>query len=219
MKLVAKYKEGEKVRRVYDQAKAPLQRLLRSEILPAASQQYLNEVAQALDPLRLLDQLERLQQALWRGAESASPLTHDDPVSSLLCFCVQDCLEGSFVSEEEILVPASRWQKRQGEVQPSAEVLDWPRTSKDPFEGKWDLILSLILAHPEWSGSDLFEEMQRLFPGCYRPSQQRTLQNGLRKIRARLLSRMQEPWPQEVIQREVPIPVVAESDQHVQEAE
>ncbi|HEY4389100.1 MAG TPA: hypothetical protein VGN34_32030 [Ktedonobacteraceae bacterium] len=106
-----------------------------------------------------------------------------------------------------------------GDAQYGTEVFDWPRTSKDPFEGKWELILSLVLAHPEWSGSDLFEEMQRLFPGCYRSSQQSTLHHGLRKIRARLLSSMQELWPQEVIQRNVPIPVVAGSDQREQEAD
>jgi hypothetical protein len=114
-------------------------------------------VVQVLDPLCLLQQLERLQQALWRHDGSAAPLAHDDMVPSLLRFCVQDCLEGFLVSEAKI--PAPAWRGQLG-----AEMLDWPRTSKDPFEGKWELILSLVLAHPEWSGSDLFEELQRRFP-------------------------------------------------------
>jgi hypothetical protein len=58
------------------------------------------------------------------------------------------------------------------------------------------VILSFVLAHPEWSGSDLFQEVQRLFPGRYHPSQLSTLQHGLRKIRAHLLEMMEEPWPQ-----------------------
>jgi site-specific recombinase XerD len=78
--------------------------------------------------------------------------------------------------------------------------LDWPRTTKDPFEGVWEIIFSGALAHPEWSGSDLFQEVQRLFPGRYLPSQQSTLQHGLRKIRAHLLEILHEPWPHEVIQ-------------------
>ena len=61
MKLLSKQREGKKVRYVYDPAKTPLQRLLLSGILPAQKQQELSEVAQALDPVRLLHQLELLQ--------------------------------------------------------------------------------------------------------------------------------------------------------------
>ncbi|BCL83711.1 tyrosine-type recombinase/integrase [Ktedonobacteria bacterium brp13] len=217
MKLRSKHGEGEKVRRVYDPAKTPLQRLLLSGILSVASQHHLSEVVQAIDPLRLLGQLECLQQALWRCANSASPLMQDASTPSLLRFCIQGCLEGSLAPEESTPAPVSVWHELQGDVPHGTDVLDWPRTSKDPFEGKWELILSLVLAHQEWSGSNLFEEMQRLFPGCYRPSQLRTLQSGLRKIRARLLNSVEEPWPEEVIQASVFIPSEAEADQ--QEAE
>jgi hypothetical protein len=50
MKLLSKYPSGEKVRRVYDPAKTPLQRLLLSGILPADRQQELGEVGKTLDP-------------------------------------------------------------------------------------------------------------------------------------------------------------------------
>ncbi len=49
MKLLAKQRDGKKVRYVYDSAKTPLQRLLLSGVLPAEMQQELTEVAQALD--------------------------------------------------------------------------------------------------------------------------------------------------------------------------
>jgi len=39
---------------VYDPAKTPLQRVLLSGVLPAQKQQELTEVAQALDPIRLI---------------------------------------------------------------------------------------------------------------------------------------------------------------------
>src|SRR3989440_4568131 len=73
MKLLAKEREGKKVRYVYDSAKTPLQRLLLSDMLPAHKQQELTEVAQALDPVRLLHQLEQLQQAVFRCASGCSP--------------------------------------------------------------------------------------------------------------------------------------------------
>src|SRR6185437_4384409 len=63
MKLQTKEREGSKVRRTYDQAQTPMQRLLASGVLPPAKQQELHRIAQALDPMRLLTQLEHLQKA------------------------------------------------------------------------------------------------------------------------------------------------------------
>jgi hypothetical protein len=54
MKLQTKQREGSKVRRTYDQAQTPLQRLLASGELAAVKHQELVRVTQALDPLRLL---------------------------------------------------------------------------------------------------------------------------------------------------------------------
>src|SRR5947209_5146711 len=56
--LQAKQREGSKLRRTYDEAQTPMQRLLVSEALPANKQQELLRITQALDPLRLLQQLE-----------------------------------------------------------------------------------------------------------------------------------------------------------------
>ena len=83
---------------------------------------------------------------------------------------------------------------------------------RDPFEGKWDLIRSLVLAHPEWSGRTLFQELQRLFPGSYQPSQLSTLQMGLRKIRAWSLELDKVPNSQEIIQAEAVPPSVFQAD-------
>lgn len=59
MKLQTKQREGSKVRRRYDLAQTPLERLLASGVLTAEQRQELERVAQALDPLRLLAQLEQ----------------------------------------------------------------------------------------------------------------------------------------------------------------
>ena len=73
MKLQSKQRDGKKVRYVYDSAKTPLQRLLLSGILPVEMRQELTEVARALDPIRLFQQLEQLQQAIFRCAVGRSP--------------------------------------------------------------------------------------------------------------------------------------------------
>ncbi len=78
-------------------------------------------------------------------------------------------------------------------------VLGWRRTHKDPFAGEREQITSWLIANPERSSGDIFRELQRLSPGRYQPLQIRTLQRGMRKIRAYLLETREEQWQEEVI--------------------
>ena len=88
-------------------------------------------------------------------------------------------------------------------------MLGWRRTHKDPFEGEWEQILSWLVANPERSSGDIFRELQRRSPGRYKPLQIRTLQRGMRKIRACLLETQEEQWQVEVIRGQLPSPVPA----------
>jgi len=83
-------------------------------------------------------------------------------------------------------------------------VLGWRRTHKDPFAGEWEQILSWLVANPERSSGDIFRELQCRSPGRYQPLQIRTLQRGMRKIRAYLLETQQEQWQDEVIRGPLP---------------
>jgi hypothetical protein len=143
-------------------------RLLLSGILPEATQHPLSEVAQALDPIRLLRQVEHLQQTVWRCVVTPFPLPS---TASPVPFCVERCLPEGSLPEEQGTAAPSVPSLLQDAPQPERELPDWSRTMRDPFEGKWDLICSLVLAHPEWSGRTLFQELQQLFPGSYQPSQ------------------------------------------------
>jgi hypothetical protein len=78
-------------------------------------------------------------------------------------------------------------------------VLGWRHTHKDPFEGEWEQITSWLMANPERSSGDIFRELQRRSSGRYQPLQIRTLQRGMRKIRACLLENREEQWQVEVI--------------------
>jgi len=89
-------------------------------------------------------------------------------------------------------------------------VLGWRRTHKNPFEGEWEQILSWLVINPERSSVDIFRELQRRSPGRYQPLQIRTLQRGMRKIRAFLLAKREEQWQVEVIGGPFPLPFSAE---------
>jgi site-specific recombinase XerD len=69
LKLQTQVSQGERVRREYDVAQTPLQRLLASGVLSGDRQRELHEWVQQLDPLRLSEQLDALRDALLRGAD------------------------------------------------------------------------------------------------------------------------------------------------------
>src|SRR5229473_3371816 len=136
MKLQAKQRNGKKVQCVYDPAKTPLQRLLLSGALPAHKQQELTEVAQALDPILPIEQLEQLQQAVFRCAVSCSPFvpnTHSIPIRD---FSIERCTAGMFRSSRRASDPAAVLHTLYQEQERRKRVLGWRRTQKDPFEGE-----------------------------------------------------------------------------------
>ena len=133
---MAKQREGKKVRHVYDPAKTPLQRLLLSGVLPAQKQQELLEVAHALDPIRLFQHVEQLQQAVFRCAVSCSPFVSPIPSASIRVFSVERCTAGKFPVEGSIPDPAAGLQTLYREQERRKWVLGWRRTRKDPFAGE-----------------------------------------------------------------------------------
>jgi hypothetical protein len=99
MKLLAKQCDGKKMRRIYDPAKTPLQRLLLSHVLPEAKEQELQREAQVLDPLRLFRHLQDLLQALM-GLRTSVVATSASP-ATLLPFCIERCIGTSGQSSSE----------------------------------------------------------------------------------------------------------------------
>jgi hypothetical protein len=149
MKLLSKERDGKKVRCVYDPAKTPLQRLLLSGVLSAQQQQELTEVAQALDPIRLFQQVEQLQQAVFRCAVNCSPFVPSIPPTPLRTFSVERCMAGDVLAERSVPDPAAGLESLYREQERRKRVLGWRRTHTDPFEGEWEQVFSWLVANPE----------------------------------------------------------------------
>lgn len=186
MKLVSKQIEGRTIHRSYDTAKTPLRRVLLSEMLSLSQQQELCAIGKAFDPLRLFQQVEQLQQAILRCEAGRSSASQSMPRPKLLPFDLAGC------AAELVLPQARAADALPQQEQEHGSVLNWRRTSKDPFAGHWELILSWVQANPTRSSGDILRELQSLSPGRYEGSHLRTLQRGMRKIRAHLLQTQQE---------------------------
>src|SRR5438552_837831 len=104
MKLRTKTRTGSRVRRTYGPAQTPFQRVLASGVLDPVSERRLKAVHWALDPVRLLHQLETLQEALWRHALFRT--RGKAPTSELLAvhFDINTCGVGSDEATPESVV-------------------------------------------------------------------------------------------------------------------
>lgn len=91
MKLLARRVEGRTIHRMYNTARAPLQRVLLSDVLSSSQHYELCAVAKALDPLRLFQQVERLRQAFFRCEAGRSSDSQSTLTSELLLFDLAGC--------------------------------------------------------------------------------------------------------------------------------
>ena len=69
MKVISKTRHGAKVHKVYDTARTPYQRLLKSGVLTEAKQQELAMTYHGLNPVLLLKQINESLECLWKLAE------------------------------------------------------------------------------------------------------------------------------------------------------
>ena len=96
-----------------------------------------------LTPLRLFQQVEQLQQATLRCEADRFSVSRQTPTSPLVLFDLAGCaMELDFQEARE---PAELPQ----EEQESMAVLNWRRTSKDPFAGQWKHILTWVQSEPD----------------------------------------------------------------------
>jgi site-specific recombinase XerD len=174
MKLQSKHIEGEHERRVYDEAKTPLQRVLLSGVLPQ-QQLELKESVESLDPLRLVQHVEELQRAVWLCAEGS-------PGTTLVRFSLS-----AYVSAAARPSPREALDAPAQEASAPAEVRDWSRSMDDPFLGEWEQIHAYVCARPMASAGEILREWQRRFPEGFVDGHLALLQRRLREMRTHLV--------------------------------
>jgi hypothetical protein len=194
MKLKEKQRQGSRVRKRYDQAQTPFQRLLASEQLEETGEVHLQEVYQTLDPVQVLKQIRILQEGLWRHAVQAPPA--EEPLPPTV-FDLQACLSAGGVTGmngklspelmELLDTTPEQQQKRKYHRQKKHAQPRTYRTRKDPFEEVNAELHRWFLEAPDSTGKMLLQKLQRHYPDRYPDRLLRTLQRRLRV------------WRQEVI--------------------
>lgn len=198
MKLREKHREKSRVQRIHDPAQTPFQRLRASNVLSPDRFEKLNAIHQAIDPVRLLRQIETLQDALWRHAV-LPPLAKPEDSAEKAEVRFRDLCDLSGETEQpspsldDVLKPETR-NKRKYRRSKKSKVVPWWRTRTDSFEHAWDEIQSWLEQNPERTAKSILRELQEHFPGWYEDGQPRTLQRRVQSWRAQAVITFNDGW-------------------------
>lgn len=176
-KLAEKTRVGARVSKRYHAPLTPCARLLASEAVAEQVKVRLREIAETLDPLRLLDEIRKMQHHLAALADGEQPHTPLSPHEDL----------GRFLASL-----STAWCA--GEVRPTHCAKPRPsrqwRTRTDPFASVWPELCRCLEVEPDQTGLQLFERLQREHPGVFPDGQLRTLQRRLKDWRTQAARRL-----------------------------
>lgn len=174
-KLLSKSRIGAKVTKKFLSPQTPCDRLLSDPRVSTESKDYLSATRREQDPLELLHEIRKTQQALVSLSTEGS--LSQTQQSSL----------------EEFLAQLPELWKR-GEARPThqpkpARTRNY-RTRIDPFEGDWTTILEWLEKQPDATGSSLLERLIAKSPDKYGEKQLRTLQRRIGQWRYIMAKRL-----------------------------
>ncbi len=149
LKLLSKHREGAHVSKKYDQAQTPYERVLLSEIDAKIKRKLMRQYKQ-LDAVSLLEDIQTLQQQLWRHATTAG-------------------------SSGDQTVKTPRFYRKEPKVDKRKGPRHWT-TRKDPFEDVKDEINEILTSNPCQTAVGLLRELTAKYPDKFSPQHRRSLQ-------------------------------------------
>lgn len=220
MKLLTKKRIGSRVKKSYDLAQTPYQRLQAAAGVPLAVKERLKAQFIALDPVQLLTDIRSRQDALWsyayveRTTSLPAPLSnngawsHSEPTVILEEGSDQagrgdNGAAASHNDHSPIRPPTLeadetderryRHSKRQRRPYQGPR---WWRTRKDPFAEVWSEAERQLAQTPDLTAKALFERLQQRYPDQFDDKRLRTFQRRVRAWRMRyILQQDEQPEP------------------------
>jgi hypothetical protein len=180
-KLAAKERDGAKVTKRYYPPQTPCERLLEAESVPVATKNTLREVAAALDPLKLLEEMRAIQAYLAALANGETPpaMTADPPDilnRSQTAVSADSATSSATNDESHRGAPTGDTSNFRCDVRENAGEADaglrraWSSSCPSASHGVADRIPPLG-GIPTINATQLFEELCAQFPGRFTPKQ------------------------------------------------
>lgn len=179
MKLLSKERCGGKVSKTYDRAKTPYQRVLLAEHIGPQQKERLAQEYDSLDPVRLLAQLEKLQDKLWQYSWNKHGKIRAEEQEA---FNGENKAHEIVSSELANNARSDRYYRHCKRIDRRTLPRNW-RTRKDPFENAWDEVRLRLELKPELTAKDIIDWLMGKYPGQHPHGQIRTLQRRIAQWR------------------------------------
>jgi len=209
MKLQAKQRIGSSVRRQYDVAQTPYERLCAADILSSTERAKCDAIFAALDPVQLLAQIGHLQEALWQHAvvSTTGTVSAEGAAAPALAFSPAACGAGATAGAAQmddgpVALPSQKRTYRRRHPQ----LPRWWRTRVDPFAEVWTEIEQTLEAQPHRTAKSIFLELQQRYPGTFTDMQLRTLQRRIARWRATVIMTFDDAWLADEVLLDVAVP-------------
>jgi hypothetical protein len=176
-KLLEKQRTGSRVTKRYETPATPCNRLLSATSIDERTKYRLRAVMLTLDPLKLLEEVRRVQHHVANLAEGRD----------------LDTLPHRDADLEQFLASLSTlW--RSGEARPThgprPKRKHWWRSRKDPFEEVWPEVLVWLETEPNRTAKELFHRLQDQYPSAFTDGQLRTFQRRVKDWRRQAAQRL-----------------------------
>jgi uncharacterized protein YggL (DUF469 family) len=169
LKLLKKERVGAKIKKTYDKAKTPYQRLLDSEQLAANAKQKMTEQYLTLDPMVLFEQLAYLQRKLLDQAVDGST-----PIMAVSIIEEKPHQQKQQCQQELNLKPISKTKRAY-----RRKIAHTWRTRNDPLADCIDVARRLFEENQCITGQQILEALQRQFPTKIKGTELKTIQRRL----------------------------------------
>ena len=182
LKLISKERNGAKVKKKYDTAKTPHQRVVANEAIDQKIKDLMNEQYKKLDPVELLRRLESLQSTLfnyaWSSDIAQNVLESENTPRNVLVLPKQcddpDNVENGSNSINTTTAKLYHYRSTR-KIDKRKEPRDW-KTRKDPFERVWNELRLKLELNPETTAKSLLDGLIVKYPNEYTLKHLRTLQ-------------------------------------------
>ncbi len=167
LKLKSKERIGGLIRKRYERAQTPYEKVLKSPAVPKKNKQTLQRLFETLDPLRLRNDLEKAQEELWKTAIIRKP---SKPAQN----------------KDEAQPPApqrTRHPKKNTSNNASKIKSQCPSIKKSTIDEVWDEISQRLQKDPSLSARKLIRMLVERDPKKFRLTQASTIQSRLTKWR------------------------------------
>jgi len=176
LKLADKDRDGGRVRRRYETARTPYERLIQNKEVKNKSKLDLTEQFKRLDPVALLEQIEMLQNDFWATAVSPGRQAPQTTIQSEEATATKTATKATPVAKRPRYQP--RDQKPFFSVYPGQK-----KGRKTNLDEVWPEVCQLLEANPTISPHQVEMHLTEQYPGRFRSTQANTIRDKVLRWR------------------------------------